>query len=306
MSGSNAEKRKAAAAAVSLATNLALMIAKGVVALISGSVSVLSEALHSIGDVIASAIAYFGVRVSDRPADPEHPYGHGNAESLAGLAESVLLVGAGVYVGIESIHRFRDPEPIQADVAIVVIAATAVVNILISRYLTKAARETDSRALEADAAHLTADFVTSLGVLAALVLVRTTGLLVFDPLIALGLSIWIIVMGGRIALSVMQQLMDARLPAEEVSIIEGVFRAHKEVLGWHQLRTRKSGSRRHIDGHIMLRDELSLVEAHEITEEVEDKIRAELPNVSISLHMEPYTREKAHRQMAHPDDRPTK
>jgi len=301
MSGACAMKRKTTAAAISIAYNVALLITKVAIAILSGSVSVLSEALHSIGDSVASAIAYIGVRVADKPADADHPFGHGKAESLAGLAEATLLLLAGLYIGFESIQRLADPKPVTVDIALYVIAVTAVANIFVGRYLSRVAKETDSRALEADAAHVTADFVTSLGVLFALVLVRLTGNPIYDPAIALVLSAWIIYTAVRIAANTVRFLMDTQLPNEEIRAIEAILLAHPEVKDWHQLRTRKSGSTRHIDAHVLLRDELSLVEAHEITEEVEDLIRAKLPGVSISLHMEPFGREVTHRREAHSD-----
>ncbi|MGI8923789.1 MAG: cation diffusion facilitator family transporter [Fimbriimonadales bacterium] len=294
-------KRKTTAAAVSIAFNLALLITKVVIAMLSGSVSVLSEALHSVGDSVASVIAYIGVRVADKPADDDHPFGHGKAESLAGLAEATLLLMAGLYIGIESFLRLEEPEPVKVDIALYVIAGTAVVNIFVGRYLSRVAKETDSRALEADAAHVIADFVTSLGVLFALALVRITGNPIYDPAIALVLSAWIIYTALRIAANTLKLLMDRQLPDEEIRAIEAILLAHPEVKDWHQLRTRKSGSTRHIDAHILLRDELSLIEAHEITEEVEDLIRAKLPGVSISLHTEPFGHEMAHRREAHSD-----
>jgi cation diffusion facilitator family transporter len=296
---SKTSSAKSTAAAVSVATNTALTAFKLAAALSSGSVSVLSEALHSLGDICASLLAYFSVRFSDKPADAKHPFGHGKVESFAGLAEALLLFAAGAWVAFEAVKKFSNPEALHVDLALGVIAATAIVNIFVGRYLTRVARETDSDALRADAAHITADFVTSAGVLAALVLVRVTGNPIFDPIVALGLTAWILFTAVRIAISAFELLIDARLPAQELQVIENVLREHPEVIDWHQLRTRKSGSFRHVDAHILLKDDLSLVRAHEITEEVEDQIRRSLNNVVISLHMEPYHREVEHRRTEH-------
>lgn len=294
------EKRKAAG--VSIASNGLLTAAKFTAAILSGSVSVLSEAIHSLGDMAASALAYFSVRMSDKPADEDHPFGHGKVESLAGLAEALLLLGAAGYVGYEAIRRFSSPARINAEIALVVVAATAGVNIFVSRYLKRVAEETDSEALRADAAHITADVVTSVGVLLALLLVKITGKPYWDPIVALALSVWIVWTALKIMAAALSLLMDISLPENEIQIINDIFKTHPEVLGWHQLRTRKAGSHRHIDGHIMLRDDLTLVQAHSITEDIEDRVRNALTNVSISLHMEPYGWEEEHRKLFHKDE----
>ncbi|MER3412851.1 MAG: cation transporter [Armatimonadota bacterium] len=294
-------RRKRLAAGVSVLSNVLLTVSKFAAFLLSGSVSALTEALHSVGDIVASVLSYAGVRVGDAPADQEHPYGHGKVESFAGLAEALLLVGAGLYVGYVAIARMLNPQPILVDVALAIISAAAVWNLFVSRYIQRVAEQTDSEALRANAFHLTADVYTSVGVLAALLLVRFTGNPIFDPLIALALTAWILVSGGRIALRTYQTLIDMRLPQHEVDAIIEVLRRHPAVLGYHQLRTRKAGSQRHVDAHILVEDALSLVDAHAITEEVEDLIRAELPNVVISLHTEPYRQEAAHRKHEHGD-----
>lgn len=291
--------RKLTAARASVGYNVALTAVKAIVAVSSGSVSVLMEALHSAGDIVASVLAFFGVRVGEAPPDEDHPYGHGKAESLAGLAEGLLLLLAAGYVGYEAISRLLSPEPIVTGLALWVIGGTAILNVLMGRYVGGVARETGSEALLADAAHIWADLITSLGVLVALVLVHLTGNPIFDPLIALTLSIWILVSAGRILWNVGRTLMDSSLPTAEVDAIVAILRDHPEVKDFHRLRTRKSGSERQIDGHILLRDELSLVEAHRITEEVEDRMRELFPEVSATLHMEPFQEEKRHQERAH-------
>jgi cation diffusion facilitator family transporter len=300
MSG-DAGARKVTAAATSVISNLLLTAAKLIAAALSGSISVLSEAVHSLGDIIASGIALVSVRVSDKPADERHPFGHGKAESLAGLVESLLLAGAAAYVGYEAVQRFSEPEPIETGIAFWVVLGTAAVNVLVGRYLRKVARETDSDALRANAAHVTADVITSLGVLAALGIVWATGWTAADPIVALILTAWILYTSVQICIKSVHILLDARLPDSEVALIESVLRTHPAVRGYHQLRTRKAGSGRHVDAHILLDDDLSLIAAHEITEEVEDQIRAALPNVAISLHMEPHRRELEHRAEMHTD-----
>lgn len=296
------DNRKVIAAVASVISNVTITAAKILAAILSGSVSVLSEALHSFGDVIASLIAFFTVRVSDKPADREHPYGHGKFETFAGLLEALLLMIAGLYVGYEAVLRLIHPRPIEVDIAFIIIMVSAVLNVFISTYIGKVAEATDSDALRADAMHLKADVVTSAGVLLALFLVRWTNNLVFDPIIALLLTLWILFSAGKIAFRSFQLLMDVKLSDEEVVAIENILRTHPGIYDFHQLRTRKSGSYRHVDAHILVDDNLSLIQAHELTEEVEDRIRQTLPNVLISLHVEPYHRERRHRAEFHKNE----
>lgn len=292
-------RRKAVAALVSLVSNLLLTLAKVVAAILSGSISVLSEAVHSASDIVASLLAFASVRVSDRPADSEHPFGHGKVESFAGLAEALLLIGAAGYIVWEAVHRLTHKETFEVDIGLWVVGGTAVWNVFVGRYLSRVAKETDSEALEADAAHITADVVTSIGVFIGLGLVKVTSDPIYDPIVALLLTAWILWMAGTIAYNSFNLLIDTALPAKEVELIADIIRTHPRVLDWHQLRTRKSGSHRHADVHVLVDDNLSLVESHRIAEEIEDRVRSSLPNMSINVHMEPYLLEKLHRRDVH-------
>ncbi len=286
---------------MSVYSNLTLTAAKLAAAIASGSVLVLSEVAHSLGDILASALAWMSVRVADKPADAEHPYGHGKVESLAVLAEAALLLVAAGFVAFEAVTRISHPEPIQVNIAFWIVLITAIWNVFIGRYLRKTAKLTDSVALHADAAHITADIVTSAGILVGLGLVWLTKIHWIDPVCALALTAWIVYTAIKIARSTISLLLDETLPPEELDRIKNLIASHPDVRGFHQLRTRKSGSHRHIDAHLLLDDDLSLLEAHRITEEIEDLIRSALPNVSISLHMEPHHAELAHRMKMHND-----
>jgi cation diffusion facilitator family transporter len=179
---------------------------------------------------------------------------------------------------------------------ILVMGISAVVNIVVSRYLFRVARETDSLALEADAHHLQIDVWTSLGVLVGLGLVAITGENRFDPIVALVVALFILRTGWMILVAACRPLLDERLPEEEVRQVQAVIANNPDILGWHKLRTRKSGSHRHIDVHIQVDDEMSLREAHRLTEALEDDIRATLPNVHVVIHTEPYEEELRHHQ----------
>jgi cation diffusion facilitator family transporter len=291
---------KIAAARLSIYSNTTLALLKLVVGALTGSVSVLSEAAHSATDLVASWVAYFAVRVADRPADDDHPYGHGKIENLSGMAEALLILAAGGWVLYEAIAKLarHDPPP-QTDLGIVVMAVSSVVNTVVAARLFRVASKTDSHALAADAEHLRADVVTSAGVLVGLVLVRITGIAWLDPAVAIAVAALILYASWRLTRAALNPLMDTRLPEEDVGAIRSILVEEPRVLGFHKLRTRKSGSARYVDAHVMLDDDLSLVDAHDLTEELEDRMRDRLPNSEITLHMEPYRREQQHQFERH-------
>lgn len=294
------EGEKIRAARISVISNTTLVVLKLAVGLAIGSVSVVSEAFHSLSDLVASWIALWTVRISDRPADEDHAYGHGKFESLSGLAEALLILVAAVYILYESIHKLRFPEPMErVDLGLAVMVASAVVNWFVASYLFRVARKTDSLALEADAEHLRIDVWTSLGVVAGLALVACTGRAYFDPLVALAVALMMLTTSVRLILQASHPLLDAQLPAEEIESVRQVFRSDSRVLGFHKLRTRKSGSHRHVDAHVQLEDSLTLLEAHDVTEDLEDQIRETLPNTSITLHTEPFRAEQRHQYEKH-------
>ena len=288
-------REKVGAARLSVFSNAALVIVKVAIGLFTGSVAVISEAIHSATDLLAATIAFLAVRVADTPPDVEHPYGHGKMESVSGVGEALLIVGAGGYILFEAIRAFLTGKQAQnLGWGIAVMGVSALVNTFVARYLFRVAKKTDSIALEADGHHLSADTWTSLGVAVGLGLAWLTGLHWLDSVVAGLIALFILYTGGRVFLNAFAPLVDERLPANEVKQIESILAAHPEVLDWHELRTRKSGSRRFLDVHIQLEDDMSLRDAHQLTEDLEDQLRTILPNLSVLIHMEPYEEEKRH------------
>jgi len=290
-------REKVGAARLSVVSNTLIVLLKLAVGLWTGSVAILSEAVHSASDLVAAIIALFAVRLSDAPPDPDHPYGHGKFEAVSGAVEALLIVGAGIYIVIEAGQALVSGEaPRELGWAIGVMAATSLANALVARYLFAVARRTDSLALLADAHHLQTDVWTSLGVTGGLIIVRLTGVAWFDPLVALIVAGFIFLTAGRLLRSAFQPLTDAVLPASEVGAVENVLRGNARVLGFHKLRSRKAGSQRHIDVHIQVEDDMSLRDAHQLTEELEDQMRDVLPNVEVMIHTEPYEEERRHHE----------
>ncbi len=284
-----AGSQKTKAAAYSIASNITLVVLKVIVGIFTGSVSIISEAIHSANDLLASLIAYVSVRISDRPPDKEHPFGHGKAESISGAIEAGLIILAAVWIVVEAVKRLmsgREIEHIGWGAAVMVVSV--LLNTFVSRYLFKVARKEDSLALEADAQHLATDVYTSLGVAAGLVVVWITDWHFVDPLAAIAVALLIGHIGWKLTVNASKHLMDHGLPLDEVRQIEQIVNAESRVQSWHDLRTRKSGSQRHVDLHIVLKSTSTLMEAHEVADELEKRINARLPQAHVVIHTDPY------------------
>lgn len=284
------EKKKSAA--LSVISNLILILIKLTAGVLSGSISVLSEALHSLADLGASCLAYFSVSKSSKPADEDHPFGHGKYEDLAGFIEAILIILTAVYILIvacEKIIKGANTE-IHTTIGISIMCLSVVVNWVVSAYLYKIAIKTDSIALKTDAEHLRADIYSSLGIIAGLVAVHITGLNILDPIIAVFVAAIIFRTGIKLTKQSSNNLLDGSLPQEDKNKIDEVldaFKAHG-VIGVKLIRTSKSGSKRLIQMIIYLPSGMTLIEAHDICDKIENKIRENLRNCDIMIHAEPY------------------
>ena len=282
--------RKTRAAGLSIASNALLIALKLAAGAITGSIAIITEAVHSSIDLLASVVAFVSVRKADAPADADHPYGHAKIENLAAAIEGMLiLVGAGIIV-YESVRRLVDPAEIESiGVGIAVIGFSAVANFAVSAYLYRQARITESPALEGDAAHLRTDAMTSAGVLVALVLVEVTGVSWLDPAAALVVAAAIVFAGVRILSRSSRVLVDEALPASELGAVQEAFDEHgaPELEGFHKLRARRAGSRRYIDMHVQFAEGTSLMRAHQLAHELQRDIGTRLRGADVLIHMEP-------------------
>jgi cation diffusion facilitator family transporter len=281
---------KSRAATISVVSNSLLIALKIAAGAITGSIAILTEAVHSGIDLVASVIALVSVRKADEPPDREHPYGHEKAENLAAAIEGILiLIGAAVIV-YEATHRLVVGVDIEhLGVGLAVIGASAVANLGVSTYLGRRARTLRSAALEGDAAHLRTDALTSIGVFVGLGLVVITGSDVFDPIAALAVAVAIVVAGLRILTRSSRVLMDEAPPPEELDRIEAaIARARPgEMVGYHKLRARRAGARSYIDLHVQFRDGTTLEDAHSLAHRLRDSIEAEIPDSDVLIHVEP-------------------
>jgi cation diffusion facilitator family transporter len=280
---------KKAAAGLSVVSNASLVVLKVVVGLLTGSVGVLSEAVHSGMDLIAAMVARFSVVRSAKPADDDHRYGHGKFESLSGLIEgSLIFVAAGAIV-FEAARRLVWMTEIElAYAGMAVMAVSAIVNAVVSRRLFAVARRTDSLALEADAYHLRTDVWTSAGVFVALGIIQVTGWHIVDPIIAIVVAAMIVRAACGITRKSADGLLDRSLPREELRVVEQIMKSHmSHFVDYHRLRTRKAGADRELDLHVTVPSTMSVSDSHELVEALEAEIREALPRSTIVVHVEP-------------------
>jgi cation diffusion facilitator family transporter len=284
---------KTRAAAVSIASNSCLIVLKVGAGLVTGSVGILSDAVHSLMDLIASLIAWASVRKADEPADASHRYGHEKLEDLAAGAQALLLLVGAVFIAVEAIRRLINGGEVGSiGIGIAVTGAAAAVNLVVSTYLERTGRATGSIALAANAADLRTDAVVSLGVLVSLVVVKLTGANWLDPVVGLLVAAAITRTGVRILVDASRRLADEALPADELAALQQVVASFvgDEVVGYHDLRARQVGSNHQVDLHLQFASRTSLERAHYVSHQLQDAIVERLPGTTVLVHLEPEDR----------------
>ncbi len=278
------------AAALSFGSNAVLMVLKITVGLVFGSVAVLGDGVDSAEDVVASAIAFFTVRLALQPADEAHPYGHGKAESLAALSQAALIAGGAVFIVVAASRRIAsDDTQIYVAASLISMAITVAVNALVAIYAVRAARISGSMAIKSDARHLMTNIVQAIGVGIGLALVGITGKHIFDSIVALVLAAYLLWIAFSIFRDALGELIDTALPAGELARVEDAL-AHDighGVRGFHELRSRKSGRERYIDLHLLVDPALTVSEAHGCMDEIQRDIDQVLPGAIITIHLDP-------------------
>jgi len=278
---------KVSIARLSIVSNTLLILMKLAVGIISGSVSIISEAIHSSMDLIAAIIAFFSVRVSDNPPDSGHPYGHGKIENISGVIESLLIFVAAIWIIVEAVKKLLG-ESIELDsiaLGSVVMFISALVNIYVSRKLYKVAKATNSVALEADALHLKTDVYTSLGVAVGLGLIILTGINWLDPIIAILVALFIIREAYYLLNKAFTPLLDAAWNSDEIETLELTLK--NLDVNYHDLRTRVAGNYRFIDIHIQIPEDVSVGKAHKYCDKIENELTGIYENLTVTIHVEP-------------------
>jgi cation diffusion facilitator family transporter len=278
---------KVSIARLSILSNTLLIILKLIIGIISGSVSIISEAIHSSMDLVAAIIAFLSVRVSDNPPDSRHPYGHGKIENISGVIEALLIFIAAIWIIVEAAKKLAGEKIVIDSIALgsIVMLISAIVNTIVSRRLYKVARATNSVALEADALHLKTDVYTSLGVSAGLGLILITGINWLDPIIAILVALFILRESYILLKKAFTPLLDTAWSELEIEELE--TRLNNLEVNYHNLRTRVAGNYRFIDIHIQIPEDVSVGKAHKYCDKIENELTKVYENLTVTIHVEP-------------------
>src|SRR4030042_1175453 len=263
---------KVKTARLSIISNTLLIIMKVVVGILSGSVSIISEAIHSAMDLVAALIAFFSVKVSDNPPDSKHPYGHGKVENVSGVIEALLIFVAAAWIIFEATRKLTG-KPYELEIIWIgslVMFVSAVINSIVSHRLYKIARETNSIALEADALHLKTDVYTSLGVAVGLGLISVTGIKWLDPVIAILVACLIVYESYTLLKKAFSPLLDSAWSEDEIKELK--VKLGQMKVNYHDLRTRVAGNYRFIDMHIIIPENESVGIAHRYCDMIEEEL----------------------------------
>lgn len=281
--------KKTQVAFLSIMSNTFLIIIKVLAGILSGSVSIISEAIHSSMDLLASIIAFIAVKISAKPADRKHPYGHGKIENVSGVIEGLLIFIAAFLIIKQSINKILVPSHVQqTTVAIMVMVISSFANAIVSRVIYKVSKAEDSIALEADALHLKTDVYTSMGVATGLILLKLTGITIIDPIVAIIVACLIIKEAYSLCKNAFTPLMDEKLSDSEEEKIKNIIEKYEpNIVNFHKLRTRKSGNIRYIDFHMVVNGNLKVRQSHELSERIENDLAKVLKNTDVNIHIEP-------------------
>lgn len=287
----NINEKKKFAAGLSITSNVILSVLKIIIGIFSGSLSIISEAIHSLSDFLASLLTFFSVLKSSQPADSDHPYGHGKYEDMAGFIEGILIIFASLYIVIEASKKilFGTNFNTESYMGIGVMLLAVILNIIVSSILFKVAKESNSISLYADGEHLRTDVYSSLGVLIGLVLIKITGYSMLDPLIALFVALIIFKAGFSITSRACSSLLDHSLPDNNINDIKQIINEYSDCakLKENSIKARQVGPFKDIDIILQFKENTSICECHKICDEIEKQIQVLYPNCSISIHSEP-------------------
>ena len=287
----NITTEKKLAAGLSITSNAVIIILKFIAGIISGSISIISEAIHSMSDFLASVLTFFAVMKSSEPADKEHPFGHGKYEDMSGFIEGGLIIFAAFYIIYEACKKLFMHEAFEVDttlgIAVMLFAVAA--NFFVSSVLFKVAKKSNSISLFADGEHLRTDIYSSLGVMAGLILIKITGIHILDPVIAILVALFILKAGFSISKETLNNLLDGSLPPEDMKSIEEIINSYKNkcILGIKNLKARRCGPSTDIELTILFPKDMTIEKCHNICDEIENLITHKLGHVTIMTHAEP-------------------
>ncbi len=282
---------KKLAAGLSISSNALIIILKLIAGAISGSISIISEAIHSLSDFLASVLTFFAVMKSSEPADSEHPFGHGKYEDMSGFIEGGLIIFASLFIIYESIKKILLHQNTEMDtnLGIYVMLFASLANIFVSSVLFRVAKKTDSISLFADGEHLRTDVYSSLGVMLGLIIIKLTGIYILDPIIAILVAIFIFKAGYSISKETLNNLLDGSLPPSDIKTIENIIDSYKnnQVVGYKNLKARRCGPSIDIELTVLFPPDMPIIKCHDICDEIEELMGQKLKNVTIMIHSEP-------------------
>lgn len=292
----NLDCQKKFAAGLSIFSNSVIIILKLVVGLYSGSISIISEAIHSMSDFFASILTFFSVIKSAEPADKKHPFGHGKYEDMSGFIEGGLIIFAAVFIIYEALKKifFSQGSGVETTLGLYVMGFSVVSNIFVSFILFKVAKKADSVSLFADAEHLRTDVLSSLGVFAGLLIIKFTGISILDPIIAIIVALIIFKAGFSISKRTMDNLLDCSLPEEEMNNICEILNncKYNGIIGFKDLKARRLGPQKSIEVTLIFPKDMTIYCCHAICDAIEHKLIQNLGDVTSSIHLEPEVEEK--------------
>ncbi|OBZ12099.1 cation transporter [Bacillus sp. FJAT-27264] len=274
---------------LSVLSNTSIVLLKLIIGIVTGSVAIISEAIHSALDLVASLIAFISVRISARSADKGHPYGHGKVENISGTVETLLIFVAGIWIIYECVHKIMNPTEIEFPfLGILVMVVGGGVNYVVSLKVKKKAEELHSVAMKSNALHLLTDVFTSLGVAFSLLLVTLTGWTILDPVIGIVLALYIMREAFKLLKESFPPLIDARLAEEEENEIMRLIESFKgRYIEFHDFRTRRSGPEEYVDFHLVIPSKMDVNTAHQLCDEIEQSIKATFVRAQVMIHIEP-------------------
>ncbi len=282
-------KLKKHATVLSIISNSFLIVLKFIAGFLSGSMSIISEAIHSSTDLLASFIAYVAVIQSSKPADEDHQFGHGKYEYIASLFESILIIFAGVFIAKEAFEKLSSQNitTIDPNLGLIVMGISIVTNFIVSKYLLKIAKLTNSPAIMADGSHLSADMFSSVAVIMGLLMVKLTGHPIFDILIALIVTVMIILTGIKLFKEAQENLLDKALTKTQIDEICNILKNYSNYVTMKNLKTRQNGFKKNIEITLLVDGNMTVCDAHKLCDEIETAIDKILKDTEISIHLEP-------------------
>jgi cation diffusion facilitator family transporter len=277
------------AAKLSLAVIVGLTALKVLVAAITGSISIVAQAVDSLLDIFAVTITFLAIRIAARPADEEHPFGHGKAENIAAIFQAALIFAVGALIIYSAVRRIITGATVElTEAGIGVMLVSIIASILLARHLLRVSRSAGSIALEANAHNIAADVYSATGVLVGFLVIRFSNLYIVDPIIAVIVAFFILKAGYTVTRKSFGGLVDTRLPQEEETEIRTAIMEHGcQIGGFHDLRTRQAGRQRYVELHLVMPRSASVDITHRVCDKLEQDIKERLPNTSITIHVEP-------------------